>query len=211
MTEQRTKILACACDLYLKEGPEGFSMRKLAREVGVTAPALYRHYESKERVLIAVVSEAFKILSQYLYRALEGVDPWDRYSRAGRAYLDFALDHPRLYEMIYASCDSMGFDQQPPEIEAQACAVGQFFHDRVRECMDAGIIEPGIPEDVSITFWAHAHGLISIYLKKMVDRVEQDDEFRVLYDASCERLAVGVMTEEFRATRAQELVTAASE
>jgi AcrR family transcriptional regulator len=43
MSDQRDAILAAACDLYLRSGLDGFSMRKLAREVGVTAPALYRH------------------------------------------------------------------------------------------------------------------------------------------------------------------------
>src|SRR5690606_6240441 len=47
MSEQRERILACACELYLTDGLDGFSMRKLARSLGVTAPALYRHYESK--------------------------------------------------------------------------------------------------------------------------------------------------------------------
>ena len=44
MSEQREHILTCACELYLEDGLEGFSMRKLARDVGVTAPALYRYY-----------------------------------------------------------------------------------------------------------------------------------------------------------------------
>ena len=48
MSEQRDRILSCACEMYLQDGLDGFSMRKLARVLGVTAPALYRHYESKE-------------------------------------------------------------------------------------------------------------------------------------------------------------------
>ena len=40
MSDQRQDILARACDLYLSQGLDGFSMRGLAKEVGVTAPAL---------------------------------------------------------------------------------------------------------------------------------------------------------------------------
>ncbi|NIP56498.1 MAG: TetR family transcriptional regulator, partial [Gemmatimonadetes bacterium] len=69
MSIQREQILACACDLYLKGGLEGVSMRRLAREVGVTAPAIYRHFEGKEDVLLGVVGEAYKTLAQYLHRA----------------------------------------------------------------------------------------------------------------------------------------------
>ena len=60
MPAQREKILACACELYLETGLPGFSMRKLAKNVGVTAPALYRHYDGKEKVLADVVREAYQ-------------------------------------------------------------------------------------------------------------------------------------------------------
>ena len=43
-------MLSEACDLLISGGIEGLSMRKLAKRVGVTAPALYRHYASKEMV-----------------------------------------------------------------------------------------------------------------------------------------------------------------
>ena len=67
MSEQRDRILACACDLYLENGLEGFSMRKLARCLGVTAPALYRHFESREHVLHEVVREAYERFTEKVY------------------------------------------------------------------------------------------------------------------------------------------------
>ncbi|SVD71528.1 uncharacterized protein METZ01_LOCUS424382, partial [marine metagenome] len=60
MSDQREMILACACDLYLANGLGGFSMRKLAKEVGVTAPAIYRHYDGREAVLADVVRHAHR-------------------------------------------------------------------------------------------------------------------------------------------------------
>ncbi len=174
-------------------------MRKLARRVGVTAPALYRHFESREDVLLAVVSEAYKSLSQYLYPALGGGEPMQRFALAAEAYLDFALENPRLYEMIYASLELMGFNERPPEIEAQSCAVGQFFHDRVRECMDAGYLVAGDTEQVSMMLWAHSHGLISIYLKGLLTSVADDGAFRELYANSSRAVILGIGTDRLRA------------
>ena len=93
MSIQREQILNCACDLYLSDGIEGFSMRKLAKCVGCTAPALYRHYDGKEEVIRDVVKEAYRLFSQYLQRALEGRDPAERFLIAGRSYFDFAIEH----------------------------------------------------------------------------------------------------------------------
>lgn len=163
MSEQRDKILGCACDLYLSEGLDGFSMRKLAKEVGVTAPALYRHYESREHVLADVVREAYGEFTGKLYRALEGATALERFSRAGEGYLDFALTHPRWYQILFTAPEQLGMSQLPDDIEAMGCAIHQFWVDRVRECQDAGILVEGDPVQISLTMWAHAHGLVSLY------------------------------------------------
>lgn len=196
MPETREKILTCACDLYLSDGLDGFSMRKLARAVGVTAPALYRHFDGKEAVLVEVVGEAYKLLAQHLYRALEGRDALDRFRLAGNGYLEFALENPRMYEVLYASPDALGLVEIPEEVCAQIGAVGQFWHDRLRELMDAGLLREGDPHDVGVTLWAHSHGLISLYLRGFLH--VDEDEFRALYAVSSRRALSGMTTEAFR-------------
>src|SRR5688572_33014682 len=124
MSEQRDRILAHACELYLADGLEGFSMRKLARSLGVTAPALYRHYEGKEQVLHEVVREAYEHFARHLYTALEGQTPLERFEMAGHGYLVFALENPRLFEVLFAAPDHLGWDSVPKDLEAQACALG---------------------------------------------------------------------------------------
>jgi AcrR family transcriptional regulator len=195
--QQRDKILGCACDLYLSEGLDGFSMRKLARHVGVTAPALYRHYESREHVLTDVVREAHHAFTAYLYRALEGRTAIERMQRAGEGYLDFALEHPRWYQLLFISPEHMGMAELPEDIEAMGCALHQFWVDRVRECMDEGILKPGDPVQMSLTMWAHAHGLVSLYHHGHF-RIDQET-FRAQFRASGRVMLLGIATEEFAA------------
>lgn len=193
MSEQRDKILACACDLYIEDGLDGFSMRKLARSVGVTAPALYRHYENKEHVLGDVVREAYREFTGFLYRALEAPTPVERFFRAGEGYLDFALKHPRWYEILFVSPEQLGWQELPEDVEAMGCAIHQFWVDRVRECMDAGILEHDDPVQVSLTMWAHAHGMITLYYHGHfpVDK----EVFRKQFEISGARMMLGMATE----------------
>jgi AcrR family transcriptional regulator len=191
----REKILACACDLYLTDGLDGFSMRKLARSLGVTAPALYKHYESKERVLLDVVGEAYQQLIQYLHRALQARTPEDRFRIAGEGYLEFALRHPRYYEVLFMGVELLRVDDVPEEITQQGCAVGMFWNDRVRECIEAGLLREGDPEGIGMALWSHAHGLISLYLKGMLPIAEE--EMRALYRASGARVLTGLGTEAY--------------
>ena len=189
-TPQQDKILAKACELYLSDGLKGFSMRKLAKTVGVTAPALYRHYPSREQLLIAVIGEAYRMFAQYIYRGLSGGSPAERLERASTEYLDFALENPEMYEMLYISPHHLGLDDYPPEVAEVAAATGQFWQDRIRECIQAGIFRDGDPDELSLTMWAHAHGLITIYLRGMCPLVE--DDFRMVYRQSGRRMMEGL-------------------
>jgi len=190
MTDPRERILECACELYVDDGFKGFSMRRLARAVGVTAPALYRHFESKESVLIAVVGEGHKVLAQYLYRALSGPTAEERMARAGQAFLDFALEHPRYFRMMYSFTEVLGLDELPDDLTEEACAIGRFWDDRVRESIEAGLLRPDDPEQISLSLWAHGYGLISLYQRGMLQLSEA--EFRQLYKESFRRLFAGI-------------------
>ena len=201
--EQRDRILASACDLYLTDGLDGFSMRKLARSLGVTAPALYRHYESKEKVLLDVVGEGYQTLVQYLHRALQGRTPEDRFRMAGEGFLDFALEHPRYYEVLFMGVELLAVEEVRTATAHQGCAVGQFWNDRVREAIGAGMLETNDPEAIGVTLWAHAHGLVSLYLKGMLP--VDDATFRNMYTESCVRMLVGLGTRAY-AERCEALV-----
>ena len=136
MTDQRERILGCACDLYLKHGLDGFSMRKLAREVGVTAPAIYRHYDGREEVLADVLREAHRTFARYLYAALGEPTQLDRFLGAGEGFLNFVIDHPRWYGIMHTAPEHLGMHSLPEDIEAMRSSIHQFWINRVRECMD---------------------------------------------------------------------------
>ena len=193
----RIDILTRACELYLEGGAEAVSMRRLARDLGVTAPALYRHYDSREEMLLDVVAEAYRRLSERLYGALSGRTPAERLYLAGQAYLDFALDQPKYYEMLYTPAHTLGAEEFPEQVTEQVASVGRFFNDRVRECIDAGLFQPLDPADVSRTLWAHAHGLISIYLRGCLHM--DAEEFRRHYRASSRRAITGMATPAYEA------------
>jgi AcrR family transcriptional regulator len=195
MSTQRDKILAAAVELYLQDGLDGFSMRKLAKQVGVTAPALYRHYDGKEHVLADVVRESHHAFMSYVYRAIEAPTPLERFVGAGDGYLDFALEHPRWHSIMYFGPEQLGMDEMPADIEAMSSARHQFWIDRVRECMDAGILKDGDPSQTGLTMWAHALGLVHLYRQGHF-RIDEA-AFRALFKESGARLMDGVATEAF--------------
>lgn len=187
---QRDRILRCACELYVTDGLKGLSMRRVARRLGVTAPALYRHFEDRNDLVFELIGEAFDVFARHLYRALEGETPRERLRLAGDAYLRFALDETQYYELLFVSPAQLGAHEMPEEICARGGALHQFMTDRIRECMNAGILREDDAQSVALTLWALSHGLVSLYVGGKL-RVERP-VFEAMYRGSFRRLFEGL-------------------
>jgi AcrR family transcriptional regulator len=187
--QTRARLLTEARDFYLEEGFAHFSLREVARRAGVSAAAVYRHYDGKEALLRQVCGEGFRIFSSYLLRALAAATPRERMTASAEQYLRFGLEHPRDYRVIF-----MGDAEElaPPTKEQRPEPTFQFLLDRVRECMQARVLQRGDPDKVATIIWSHVHGLVSLRLTGHLARVGSDDEFARLYRQATERLLAGL-------------------
>src|SRR5947208_105774 len=81
-----------ALRLIAEDGIESFTLRRVAEYAGVSHPALYRHYDSKEALLAALACDGFALLIRELKEAVaEKSDPLDQFHAIGVAYIHFAL------------------------------------------------------------------------------------------------------------------------
>jgi len=162
-------------------------MRSVAEEVGVTATALYRHFENKDALVEAVVAQGFETFGSYVYRALEGRTPQERLRRSGEGYLRFALEQPEMYRTIFMTLRSSA-----PKATggAHAVATFRFLVDRVRECVEDRTLKPGDPEAIAISIWAHIHGLVSLQIAGALGQSEA--QFQKSAAASMRRLFEGL-------------------
>jgi AcrR family transcriptional regulator len=187
----KEKLLAEARDHFLEVGPEAFSLREVARRVGLTAAAVYRHFDGKEALLAAVCDEGFRVFASYLMGALAKPSPLERLRTSGKQYLRFALDRPRDYRVIFMS-------EAPKEKRAgrgggsSPSPSFQFLVDRVRECMDAGDLAAGDPEEAAVTIWAHVHGMVSLWLSGHLAPVGDAKAFAALFERSTDKLLAGL-------------------
>ena len=190
MSDLRERILACAVDLYLEQGLKGLSMRHLAEKLGVSATALYRHYRNKEDLVHNIIGEAVLVFGNYLATAHAGQTPEERFRLGGEAYLNFALERSKYYEVMFLAPDQLGPEAQPEQLRLKSMATFQFLVDRVQECMDSGHLRQDDPFSVAMSVWAHSHGLVSIYLAKKWPLDEA--AFRQLYWDSHQRMLKGL-------------------
>ena len=190
MSELPSLILASARDLYLEKGLRGFSMRHLAGKLDVSPTALYRHYRNKEELIHKVIEEAVKVFSTYLFTSLAGRTPEDRFRLGSEAYLDFALEQKKYYEVIFMAPEQIGIGPAPECVQNEDLATYRLLIDRVQELMDTGVLAKDDPKDIAVNIWAHRHGLISLYLAGKLPMDES--EFRRIYRDSDDRLLRGL-------------------
>jgi AcrR family transcriptional regulator len=191
--QTRAKLLAEARDLYLEQGFASFSLREVARRVGLSAPAVYRHYEGKEALLRAVAGEGFRIFSSYLLRALDGKTPETRLKRSVEEYLRFALENPRDYRFIFMGAVEEDGPVSPLAEEGERPPTFQFLVDRVSECMQARVLDKGNPDTVATVIWAQVHGLVSLRLSGLLARLGNDEQFTRFFHNATAHLFVGLM------------------
>lgn len=193
--DTKARLLAEARDLYVEEGPARFSLREVARRAGVSAAAVYRHYDGKEALFADVCARGLTVFYGYLVRALAEATPRARFFGAATEYLHFGLENPRDYRVLFmgepseadaASSSSASAASRAPH------ATFQFLVDRVEECMRAGVLREGKSDEVAAVIWAHLHGLVSLRLSGQLQRAGGAAEFARFYRRSTEQLVAGL-------------------
>ena len=190
-------LLSAARDLFLEVGEGGFSLREVARRVGVSPAAVYRHFEGKEALIFAACTQGFQVFSSYLVRALQAPSPLARLLVAAEQYRAFALENPLDYRFIFMSPASPV--RPPSALKAADTAPAlpqsttfQFLIDRVSECMNVGVLASSDALKTSLLIWAHLHGLVALRLCSQLDPLGDDLAFAEFYRDSFARLLRGL-------------------
>ena len=99
--ELRTALVDAALDLLAEDGADAVSLRAVARRVGVSAMAPYRHYSDKEALLAAVAVRGFEGLRKVLRVADDAAPAGQALVEQAVAYVRYALEHPALFRLMF--------------------------------------------------------------------------------------------------------------
>jgi AcrR family transcriptional regulator len=160
----RRIILDAAGELFLEQGYEGFSMRRVAERLGYSATTIYRYYEDKDDLLFAVVNEGFSEFARQLKEASEGVsNPLKRLEALWHAYVRFGLNNPVYYQVMFMQRADLLFKSQSSQTGPMIESFGELQR-AVRAAMDAGVMKRGDVETYSRVIWSLVHGVTALAL-----------------------------------------------
>lgn len=169
----RAALIDAALQVVSERGLSGLSIRGLARRVGVTHSAPYRHFDDKDALIAAMAEAGFYRLRTYMNEAIEECDePRARFRASGLAYVRFAVDNAPMFRVMFCS-QARNFDDYPQLAEAHEVAF-RILVGIVEECQAAGEIHPGPSETPAYAAWSVVQGLASLFVNGIFDASEPD-------------------------------------
>ena len=162
ITEFRDRLCEAATRLFVAHGPEGFTMRMLAAEVGCATMTTYRYFKDKDELLAAVRVRAYDQFSEALEAAAKAPgDSRAKSSAIGEAYVAFALANREAYRLIFdmGPVDTVHY----PDLARAAARAHDTMTAHVRAMIDEGVLQ-GDPELIGRMFWAATHGVVQLEL-----------------------------------------------
>lgn len=158
----RAEILAAAADLLEATGDEGaITLRAVARRVGITAPSIYAHFDDREAIVNAVLTDAFASMAARLRAATDGVsDPVGRLHAGARAYLDLAAEQPQRYRMLFGRRPTAD-PNTLAHAETVETIVGWLL-DAISDCVTAGRSSTPSVLNSAVQIWVALHGYATL-------------------------------------------------
>lgn len=176
----RHAILEAAGKEFLEHGYEAFSLRRVAERIGYSATTIYLYFQNKDDLLLATVQDGFRSFDQALESAAAATpEPLERIEILGRTYIEFGLNNPELYRLMFMQRSDfyfmpklLGSGSTEEAVEQARKNEGlepthhviaqELLVQAVREAMVAGKICQGDPLIIADSLWAGAHGLVAL-------------------------------------------------
>ena len=171
--EVRTKVLDAARELFATQGYDAVTMRKVAEKVEYSPTALYLHFADKDALLRELCERDFGSLAKQFARIARVEDPVERLRRIGHAYVDFSVEFPNHYRLMFMTPHpAVAHDpaylatKGNPEEDAYAFLVGC-----VTEAIEKKLLLKELKDAqlVAQIVWSAVHGVISLQMAKCND------------------------------------------
>jgi AcrR family transcriptional regulator len=163
----RNALLEEAVRVLAEGGVEAFTLREVARRVGVNHRAVYRHFEDKRALLAAVAEEGYRLLAAHMQRAIDETgteDAIERVLAAARAYTVFGVNERARYEVMFGP--RLNEDERFPTLEEAILLTVRVLSRELRR------VAPDVPKerirDAGIALLASTHGLVTLRLSRRV-------------------------------------------
>jgi AcrR family transcriptional regulator len=195
----RLALLNAAIAQIKEVGVEKLSLRGIARTVGVSQTAPYRHFRDKNELLAEIATQAFLDLYTTTSKDIrDDKSASDNIKVTGSTYLAFAIDNPEKYKLMFGPSIQCRSDY--PKMVSAGDTLFDVLIGQVERGITEGIFLEGCPMVLANTLWTQAHGLASLTIDGFYENREIPmpfDEFLIIQISIASR-AIQIKPEPIR-------------
>jgi len=192
--DTRQRILDAAREMFVRQGYEATTMRAIADRIEYTPTAIYHHFRNKEALLAELCAADFRALAAAFQKIGRIEDPIERLRRSGLAYVQFGLEHPMQYQLMFMTRRPKEVDDSihsgNPSEDAYA-----FLRQTCADAIATGRLRPEYrdPDELALIAWSSLHGSLSLRIVMEDEDWVQWRDARTTATRICDTLLEGVL------------------
>lgn len=167
----RQALLDAAINEIRQHGVEKLSLRALARSLGVSQTAPYRHFADKDSLLAELATEAFDALADAVRAKLDSTkSAFENTVAAGNAYLEFGLNNPEKYRLMFGT--GIQNREDFPLLKIAGNGAFELLFSLIEAGQKTGVFVSGSSALLANACWSALHGFVLLSIDGMFARRE---------------------------------------
>lgn len=184
-------ILAGAKKLFIEKGVNQTTIRSIANEIDYSVGTVYVYFKDKNAILHALHTQGFTKLGSDFKVLYNVVNPMERLKAMGKVYIQFAVDNPDMYDLMFSLKAPMEFIDA---INGQEWNEGKRTFDilrtTVKQSIEAGHFVGHEIEPLAFMIWSLVHGMCCLEISKRTQYVNLKKPEHILTEAYAEFLRI---------------------
>ena len=166
----KNALIQAGLEILAEEGLGRLSLRRVAKQAGVSHAAPYSHFRDKQALIAAISTEGFRQLYIQIKTAFEAHkdEPEILLVETAWAYLQFALNAPNYFKLMFSS--ALEKEKDYPDFVAASQENFVQLSEIVKICQDGGVLKQGDTDLVAVSVWSTVHGYTSLILESQIPR-----------------------------------------
>ena len=170
--EIKKAILDASMKLFVEQGYENVSIRKIADLIEYSPTTVYLYFKDKNEILFNLHEIGFQKMGEYTAPLWTIKNPLVRLHKMGEYYIQFGLENPEFYDLMFILQAPMEALEAVENCEWKSGdqALGR-LKETVQECMDKKLIEKGDVDAIAIAIWGMVHGMVSLAIRNRFNKM----------------------------------------
>jgi AcrR family transcriptional regulator len=173
--EIRKMILDASMKLFVEEGFENVTVRKIADIIEYSPTTIYLYFKDKNEIFYSLHELGFQKMLELNENLRDIKNPLTRLYKMGENYIEFGVENPEYYDIMFiqrapmkvlASMENCDWKYGETSLHALMATI--------EECMEKEYIPKGNTQAVSMAIWGMVHGLVSLKIRDRFDKLDSD-------------------------------------